>query len=196
MSVKKPVLKLSKDFSVDRNIVLGLTSPEINDIDKLTVALGADRHDGFAIYHRSKRVGFVSDIRVLISREINANKPKQKEYLTESKAELESLLSTYATNNADKFYIDETTLSLVSRNTGQKYYLVASKTNKIAHACSIAVSRLDIPKVLEALYPKYKYVNPKTNYAEQTTALLIRPLSVNDYFDVINLLDRDDLLAP
>lgn len=184
-------IALSRKFSFPKSQLPLLTDTVISDIDKLTKLIGADSHNGFAIFSGNQQIGFASDIRLKIVRERTARQPKNKEFLPESDKFLQSEINKFAADNAEKYYTED--FVIISRLSGARFTFIKSNVSKIHHALSVEVQYIDRDKAIKVLEPKYSYIKTKPTYTNPRPSIFVRPLSIWDYFEVIKLLDVEEL---
>lgn len=187
-------IELSRKFSFPKSSLPLLSDIEMSDIDRLTELIGADSNNGFAIFADGHLVGYASDIRLKITRVKNANKTKNPDYQPETEDEVLKEISQFATDNPTRFYADG--LALVSRLSGARYVFVRSSSNKLHHALSVVENYIIKDKAVKVLEPKYRYIKSKPTYTNPCPSLFVRPLSLNDFFNVAKILDVKELVNP
>lgn len=147
-----------------------------------------DRHDGISVYKGTKRVGFLSDLRLTLGRKL-AQKVKQKAYSTKQTEERREAMPQ-AVDNMVEFLTNnlpnaEVFINISQPNVhidGHKFYIICDPLTDKFNRLGIAHSTLSSDEVAELIDNSHKV------QSESARHVLVNGLSRDDIVEVIKKL--------
>lgn len=156
--------------------------------NEMVVAEFGDRHDGIYVYNGSKKVGFISDLRLTLGRKVS-QKLKQKAYSTKQTEERREAMPQ-AVDNMVEFLSNnlpnaEVFINITQPNVridGHKFYIICDPLTDKYNRLGIMHSELSSDEVAALIDNSHKV------QSESARHVLVNGLSRDDIIEVIKKL--------